>query len=82
MADRTLILKSIQAVSENKTAPAEDENLFDSGHLDSFALTDLASELEGQFSITIPDSDLTPRKFDTIEHIQERVDAYISAKQK
>ncbi len=78
MADRTLILKSIQAVSENKTVPAEDENLFDSGHLDSFALTDLASELESTFSIQIPDADLTPRKFDTVE----RIDAYISGKQK
>jgi acyl carrier protein len=52
--------------------------LFDSGHLDSFALTDLASTLESTFGITIPDSDLTPRKFDTVE----RIDAYISAKQK
>jgi acyl carrier protein len=77
MADRTLILQSIQAVSESKAIPAEDESLFESGALDSFTLTDLASELESRFDIKIPDADLTPRKFDTIE----RIDAYISARQ-
>jgi acyl carrier protein len=77
MADRTLILQSIQAVSDNKTVPAEDESLFASGALDSFTLTDLATELESRFDIKIPDADLTPRKFDTIE----RIDAYISSRQ-
>ena len=79
MADRGLILKSIQAVAENKTtAPLDDESLFDSGMLDSFTLTDLAAELETNFGIKIPDADLTPRKFDTID----KIDAYVSAKQK
>ena len=78
MADRTLILQSIQAVADNKTTPTDDESLFDSGMLDSFTLTDLASELETKFDIKIPDADLQPRKFDTIE----RIDAYITAKQK
>jgi acyl carrier protein len=78
MADRTLILQSIQAVSGNKTVPADDESLFDSGMLDSFTLTDLALELEAKFKLQIPDADLTPRKFDTIE----RIDAYIDSRQK
>ena len=78
MADRGLILKSIQAVAENQTTPADDESLFDAGVLDSFTLTDLAAQLEENFGITIPDADLTPRKFETIEKIA----AYVSAKQK
>lgn len=76
MADRSLILKSIQVVAASRTIPAPDESLFDSGVLDSFTLVDLASQLETNFGIKIPDSDLTPRKFDTIE----RIDAYISSK--
>jgi acyl carrier protein len=75
MADRSLILKSIHAVASIQTNPTPDESLFDSGLLDSFTLVDLASQLEANFGIKIPDSDLTPRKFDTIE----RIDAYISA---
>jgi acyl carrier protein len=78
MADRTLILQSIQAVSGNRTVPAAGESLFDSGMLDSFTLTDLALELEAKFKLQIPDADLTPRKFDTIE----RIDAYIDSRQK
>ena len=78
MADRGMILKSIQAVADTKTTPTDDESLFDSGLLDSFTLTDLAAELETNFGIKIPDADLTPRKFDTID----KIDAYVSAKQK
>ena len=78
MADRGLILKSIQAVAENKATPTDDESLFDSGLLDSFTLTDLAAQLETNFDIKIPDADLTPRKFDTID----KIDAYVSSKQK
>jgi acyl carrier protein len=78
MADRELILKSIQAVADSPETPADDQSLFDSGLLDSFTLTDLALELESSFHIQIPDADLTPRKFDTIE----RIDAYISSRQK
>jgi acyl carrier protein len=78
MADRSLILKSIHAVSSSQATPAPDESLFDSGLLDSFTLVDLAGQLETNFGLQIPDSDLTPRKFDTVE----RIDAYITAHSK
>jgi acyl carrier protein len=78
MADRSLILKCIQAVSASQTIPAPDESVFDAGLLDSFSLVDLAGQLETHFGVQIPDSDLTPRKFDTIE----RIDAYISSRAK
>ncbi|MDX2269666.1 MAG: phosphopantetheine-binding protein [Bryobacter sp.] len=50
-----------------------DENLFDAGLLDSFALTDLVSSLESTFGITVPDSDLNPRKFSSLEKIAEYI---------
>jgi acyl carrier protein len=78
MADRSLILKCIHAVSVSQTTPGPDESLFDAGLLDSFSLVDLAGQLETHFGIKIPDSDLTPRKFDTVE----RIDAYISSRAK
>ncbi len=53
---------------------ATDESLFDSGLLDSFALTDLVSALEKEFKITVPDSDLNPRKFDTIDRITRYIE--------
>jgi D-alanine--poly(phosphoribitol) ligase subunit 2 len=71
------IIKIIQEVSQKSDVPAEDESLFDSGLLDSFALTDMVAALEQAFGIKVPDSDLNPRKFDTIEKIA----AYVESRQ-
>lgn len=71
MDRRATILKIIQTVSKKNASPSPDESLFDSGLLDSFALTDLVAELEKQFGIRIPDADLNPRKFDSVERIEE-----------
>lgn len=55
--------------------PDPDESLFDSGLLDSFALPDVLSALEKAFSIKIPDSDLNPRKFDSISRIESYIES-------
>ena len=71
----TRIRKLIQEVA-GKAAPAdEDESLFESGLLDSFALPDLVAALEKSFSIKVPDADLHPRKFDSVT----RIDEYLAA---
>jgi len=69
------IIKIIQEVSKKTDVPADDESLFDSGLLDSFALTDMVGALEEKFGIKVPDSDLNPRKFDTVEKIAEYVES-------
>ncbi len=61
------ILKVLQAVAGKPITPEDDESLFGSGLLDSFALPDFVSGLEEEFHVKIPDSDLSARKFDTIE---------------
>jgi acyl carrier protein len=63
-------------VSGKELSPGVDDSLFVSGLLDSFALTDFVTGLEEEFGVTIPDSDLSARKFDTIS----KVDAYLAAK--
>lgn len=54
-----------------------DESLFESGLLDSFGLTDLVTRLEQEYGIRIPDGDLNPRKFETLDkiagYVEERV---------
>jgi acyl carrier protein len=54
-----------------------DENLFESGVLDSFALTDLVAALEKEFNIRIPDGDLNPRKFESLDRIAAYVEERI-----
>ncbi len=56
--------------------PSPEESLFESGLLDSFALADFVGGLEREFSIRIPDSDLSPRKFDTLA----RIEAYLQSR--
>ena len=70
MAAQGRILKVLQKVSGKDITPGEDESLFVSGLLDSFALTDFVSGLEEEFGVTIPDSDLSARKFDTLSKVE------------
>ena len=65
----------VRKVSNNSTLPDPDESLFDSGFLDSFALPDLVSDLEREFGIKIPDSDLNPRKFESVALIQSYIES-------
>jgi acyl carrier protein len=67
----------VQSVAEKKIPLDEEESLFDSGVLDSFALPELVSALEKEFSIEIPDSDLNPRKFETLARITEYIESKI-----
>lgn len=76
MDDRERIVAIIKNVSKKTAVPDGEESLFDSGFLDSFALPDVVSELEREFQIKIPDSDLNPRKFESIA----RIESYIESK--
>ena len=75
MNERQLQIKSIvQSLSHVAGAdPSLQERLFDSGILDSFGLPDLVTALELHFGLTVPDSDLLPANFSSIQAI----DAYI-----
>ena len=76
MDQQARILNIVRQVAGKPVNPAPDESLFESGLLDSFSLTDLVSALEAEFRISVPDSDLNPRKFDSIQRIQ----AYLEKK--
>jgi acyl carrier protein len=72
MRDR--LLKVLNKVTGQPLTIGDEDSLFESGMLDSFALPDLVSGLEEEFSFKVPDSDLNPRKFDSIA----RIEAYLS----
>ncbi len=75
MTNRERITKIVEKFGQNGGVPEPDEALFESGFLDSFALPDVIGALEGEFQIKIPDADLNPRKFASIERIEEYVDS-------
>jgi acyl carrier protein len=76
MDQQSRIVDIVRRVAGKPVQFAPDESLFESGLLDSFTLTDLVTALESEFSLRIPDSDLNPRKFDSVERIQ----AYLSSR--
>lgn len=76
MDKRDRILKVLHAVAEKDMTPKEDESLFTSGLLDSFALTDFVVGLEKEFSVKVPDADMTARRFDTLLKVED----YLTAK--
>ena len=76
MNKQARITEIVERLSGKPLAIGPDESLFESGVLDSFALPDMVGALEREFSIRIPDADLTPRKFDSIA----RIEAYIETR--
>lgn len=76
MDNRIQIIEIIRRVAGKEPPAAVDESLFDSGVLDSFGLQDLVTELEHIFDVKIPDGDLTPRKFESIERIEQYLEEH------
>jgi acyl carrier protein len=61
------IVKQLSPVAGANPGPSE--QLFESGILDSFGLPDLVSVLEKEFSVRVPDSELLPANFASIQAI-------------
>lgn len=76
MSTQERILAIVQKVAQKPVPPDPEESLFDSGVLDSFGLPDMVSALEKEFKIQVPDSDLNPRKFDSLA----RIESYITSR--
>jgi acyl carrier protein len=76
MDKQAKVIEIIHRVTGNAVTIDADESLFDAGILDSFALTDVITEVEKEFNIKVPDSDLTPRKFNSVSKIVSYIDAH------
>ena len=61
---------------EGQVAPQPTTDLFKSGVLDSFALVDFIALLEESCGIKVPDADVNPGNFQTIEQIEHYVDQH------
>lgn len=78
MTTHDRILNVVRKVAQKPVPADPDESLFESGVLDSFALPDMVSGLEEEFGITVPDADLTPRKFESLARISDYISVHIS----
>ncbi|MEQ1885697.1 MAG: phosphopantetheine-binding protein [Bryobacteraceae bacterium] len=75
---RERLMRVLNKVASQPVPEDENESLFESGLLDSFALPDLVSALEEEFSIKVPDRDLNPRKFDSVARIEAYLEEHTS----
>jgi len=63
------------AESNGVDEPGRNDDLFKIGALDSFALVDFVTVLEEHCGITVPDVDVNPANFRTIESIERYVES-------
>ena len=66
------------AISNGAHPPGAVDDLFELGVLDSFALVDFVTVLEQHCGIKVPDPDITPANFRTIDSIERYVSARLS----
>jgi acyl carrier protein len=75
MALDTRIREALARVAKAPVPSDPDASLFDTGVMDSFDLVDFVADLETEFNVKVPDSDLHPSKFETLTKIA----AYLSS---
>jgi len=64
------------AQSEGIEQPKTSDDLFSTGVLDSFTLVDFITVLEEQCGIKVPDADVSPGNFQSIEKIENYVTSH------
>ena len=70
LSDRVLGFINDRARTQGIQQVDGERDLFLSNVLDSFSFVDLISMLESEYSITIPDADVFPANFQTLESIE------------
>ena len=65
---------SESAVREGSEFPNREDDLFDSGILDSFGLVDFVSLLEENCEITVPDADIKRSNFRNLKVIEQYIE--------
>ncbi|MBD0372228.1 MAG: acyl carrier protein [Pyrinomonadaceae bacterium] len=63
------------ARSNGAEQPGASDDLFQMGVLDSFALVDFVTVLEQETGISVPDGDVNPANFQSIEQIERYVES-------
>ena len=58
--------------------PVDGDDLFKTGVLDSFALVDFVAVLETECHLKVPDSDVVPANFQTLQAIENYVQTHQS----
>ena len=83
--DRNEVLQKVQAFTLKELLKNPDyilkdnEPLFSSGLIDSFAMAQVGVFIETEFNLYIPDPELTVENMDTVEQITDKILAGLAA---
>jgi len=66
---RNAVRKAIQGIAQEPLSADDSASLFNDGVIDSFGLVELMSELETVLGVKIPDAELMPSRFETVDKI-------------
>jgi acyl carrier protein len=66
------LLRQVDASGEAASI-GDEESLLSAGVIDSTAMIDLISAIEGRFEIQLHDEDMTPENFDTVVAIRDLI---------
>ncbi len=85
--DRNQVLQKVREFTLNELLKnpnydlKDDEPLFSSGLIDSFAMAQVGVFIETEFNLYIPDPELTVENMDTVNQITDRIMAELAAQQ-
>ena len=85
--DRNEALQKVRAFTLKEllknpdTTLKDDEPLFSSGLIDSFAMAQVGVFIETEFDLYIPDPELTVESMDTVDQITDQILAGLAAQQ-
>ncbi len=78
MDTRQIIREALSPLAMAPVPDDENVSLFETAVIDSFGLMDLIVDLEGKLGVKVPDSELVPKRFETIA----KMAAYFEARVK
>ncbi len=64
------IRQTLEPLAQAPIPDDPDASLFDLGVIDSFGLMDAIAQLEEALGVKVPDSDLNPRRFETLAKVE------------
>jgi acyl carrier protein len=69
MTVRETVQAQVAAMAKAPVPEDEDASLFESGVIDSWGVMELVGQLEEELGVKVPDADMIPRKFETVNRI-------------
>ncbi len=79
MAVDDKILQALGKVAKAPIPTDREASLFETGVLDSFDLVDFVTDIEKEFNVKVPDSDLHPSKFESLAKIAAYLNSHGAA---